>query len=77
MVGQSTLDAPIVVRLHVPEPTKPLPGHRWYWINTGWGCGGIEANRRGVVINGAPIFRSLRGQTVEHLRGSYEIVEVK
>jgi len=45
----------------------------WYWIDTGWGCGGIITSN-GIVVDGAPIFRKLRGQLVSKLSKYYNII---
>ena len=48
-----------------------------YWIDTRWGCGGILVNEQGIVIDGAPIFRRLIGQSVASLRRSYRLVQAE
>jgi hypothetical protein len=47
-----------------------------YWVDTGWGCGGIET-RDGVVIDTAPIFRKFMGGSVETLKRVYDLREAK
>lgn len=34
---------------------------QWFLLDTGWGCGGIEVNRKGVIVHTAPIFGKLIG----------------
>lgn len=45
---------------------------RWWWIDTRWGCGGIGVED-GCVVDSAPIFKKLRGQTLEKLRRTYRV----
>lgn len=48
----------------------------YYWLDTGWGCGGIII-RNGKVERSAPIFRKLIGQTVERLRKRYKVISLQ
>jgi len=45
---------------------------KWFWIDIGTACGGICLNEYGVVIDSAPYFKFMRGNTladaVQHLR---------
>ena len=45
----------------------------WYWIDTGWGCGGIRTLGGHVVKGGAPIFRQLYGESVAKLQKIYKL----
>lgn len=37
----------------------------WYYLDTGYACGGIQVNSTtGVIVDGAPIFRSLIGKRI-------------
>lgn len=44
----------------------------WYWIDTGWGCGGIKCIDD-IVIEGAPIFRKLFGSSIRTLEKIYKV----
>lgn len=39
----------------------------------GWACGGVAVDKRGIIRDGAPIYRRLIGQKVDALfnRGGY------
>lgn len=51
---------------------------RLYWIDTGWGCGGIIVAPNNIIIpGGAPIFKKFIGQSIEKLKRSYKIQEIK
>lgn len=48
------------------------------WLDTGWACGGVEAEGVGsrlVIVDGAPIFRKLRGQDLRVLRYKWRLIE--
>jgi hypothetical protein len=49
---------------------QEVPGD--YWIDTGWGCGGIVV-RGGKVVDGAPIFRKLIGEPIAKLARIYTV----
>ena len=49
---------------------------RWYWIDTGWACGGLVV-KEGKVVDSAPIFRKFRGQTITHLAQHYSVVALR
>lgn len=43
-----------------------------FFIDTRWGCGGVEAIE-GIIVGGAPIFRKFYGQTIDELSKCYKI----
>lgn len=42
----------------------------WWWVDTGWACGGLEVVD-GRVVGGAPIFGKFCGQRFERIRKHY------
>ncbi len=44
----------------------------WYWLNTGWGCGGIFVDN-GIIAITAPIFRKFKGSSISKV----ELYELK
>jgi hypothetical protein len=31
---------------------------KWYWVNTGWGCGAMIVSKYNIVIDACAIFRN-------------------
>ena len=50
---------------------------RLYWVDTGWGCGGLLVDEKGIVRDSAPIFRRFLGQSIERLSRAYRVVACK
>ena len=44
----------------------------WYWIDTGWACGGIKIENR-IIVDSAPVFYKLRGKKLIDLPSSYQL----
>jgi hypothetical protein len=53
-----------------------VPGARLYWLDTGWGCGGVFV-LKGRIVGGASIFSRLAGQKLKDLPGRYKSKKVK
>lgn len=51
--------------------------HGWYFLDTGWGCGGVKVNKN-IVEETAPIFKSFKGQDIKQIvgRSHYHIERV-
>jgi hypothetical protein len=47
----------------------------WWLLDTGWACGGVATDARGIIRDGAPIFRKLFGQALAVIvaRGRYRV----
>jgi hypothetical protein len=45
----------------------------WYWLDAGFGCGGVGVDAAGIIREAAPIFRRLVGQALKAVvaRGRY------
>lgn len=52
------------------------PGASLYWLDTGWGCGGVYVSK-GRVVGGAAIFSKLGGQKLKDLPNRYKSKKVK
>jgi len=48
----------------------------WYWIDSGWGCGGVRVDGKGIVVEGAPIFWKFKGNHLQKL-ASYHGYKIK
>jgi hypothetical protein len=48
----------------------------WFQLDTGWACGGVEVNEKGLIVSGAPIFRKLIGQSMYKMK-SYKFTPLK
>lgn len=46
-----------------------------YWLDTPFGCGGIETDR-GTIVSGAPIFRKLFGTKLVDLPKHYKLIRI-
>lgn len=45
----------------------------WYWIDTGWACGGIYSEFNIVKIY-PPVFRKFKGVSIEKLAKHYKLI---
>ena len=51
--------------------------NQWYWVNSHYGCGAVVCNSEGVIIDSAPIFMQLRGDTIGHIKNCYDVVPLE
>lgn len=48
--------------------------HRWFWLDTGWGCGAVVLDTNDVVVDCAPIFKKrFLGDRVSTYKGKYQL----
>jgi hypothetical protein len=63
-----------------PETRSADPDHRWYWLDTGWGCGAIvtipAGNDEELIVDSAPIFHRLRGASLETLKRKFRVFDI-
>lgn len=38
-----------------------------WWVDTRWACGGVLTDQAGTIVDGAPVFRRLRGRRIQEL----------
>jgi hypothetical protein len=61
------------------EPAKAAlgAGESLWWLDTGWACGAVIANEKGVIVDSAPIFKKPQGLWLEGLPRKYRVEKVK
>lgn len=56
------------------------PVTRWFWIDTGWACGGIGCSADGIIRLTPPILKKMKGRSIDMfmdgLKGIMELDEV-
>ena len=55
------------------EPLTPEFRNGWYWCDSRYACAGVLV-RNGVIVEAAPIFRKLVGQTAARVRRTYKLL---